>query len=83
MTSMTTSNHEVPMIRCGHHSPGLIDSEEHAVVAARRVLSFIDGPLFGEYMTDLSNPESVCCPAVGYARYLMANAMRQELREGL
>lgn len=64
-------------MQCEHDH--LIGTPEEACIAAKRILSFATPELVGDFMTALGS--NLCCGAVGYAQYLMANAMRHELRE--
>ena len=66
------------MKRCGYHG-NLIDSPLKAEQATRQLMHYAPPSLVAEFMADLGN--NLCCPAVGYAHYLMSVAIRHELRE--
>jgi hypothetical protein len=64
------------MNRCESHD-NIIDTHQMAHIAARAILRIGSPELTAEFMTALGT--NICCGAVGYAQYLMANAMREAL----
>jgi hypothetical protein len=64
------------MNQCENHDH-LVGTRQEAHIAARCILNVASPVLTAEFMTALGT--NICCGAVGYAQYLMANAIREEL----